>query len=41
MLSPAKLNAMKIIKEEFNQLKRSPLANLGITVGLFNEDLYI
>ena len=38
MLTQAKINAMKIIKEEFKQLSRKPLSNLGITVGLFNED---
>ena len=38
MLSQAKLNAMKIIREEFKQLNRKPLQNLGITVGLFDED---
>ena len=38
MLTQAKINAMKIIKEEFKQLQRKPLSNLGITVGLFNED---
>ena len=38
MLTQAKINAMKIIREEFKQLNRKPLSNLGITVGLFNED---
>ena len=38
MMNQEKRNAMKRITEEFNRLKRSPLANLGITVGLFNED---
>ena len=38
MMSQAKKNAMKIIQAEFKQLNRTPLANLGITVGLFNED---
>ena len=31
-------NALKIITEEYKQLSRAPLVNLGITVGLFNED---
>ena len=31
-------NALKIITEEYKQLNRAPLVNLGITVGLFNED---
>ena len=38
MLTPEKINAMKIISEEFKQLNSSPLVNFGITVGLFNED---
>ena len=38
MLSQSKLNALKIIREEFKILCRKPLANLGITVGLFDED---
>ena len=38
MLTQAKINAMKIIRDEFKQLQRKPLSNFGITVGLFNED---
>ena len=38
MLTPSKLEAMKIIREEYKQLSRAPLTNFGITVGLFNED---
>ena len=38
MLTPEKINAMKIISEEYKQLNSSPLVNFGITVGLFNED---
>ena len=38
MLTPSKLEAMKIIREEYKQLDRVPLTNFGITVGLFNED---
>ena len=38
MITPEKLNAMKRISEEFKQLNRSPVAGLGITVGLFDED---
>ena len=38
MLTQAKLNAMKIIREEFKQLRRNPRQSLGITVGLFNDD---
>ena len=38
MWTPESINAMKIISQEYKQLNRSPFVNLGITVGLFNED---
>ena len=38
MMTPQKLNAMKIITEEYKKLTADPLVNIGITVGLFNED---
>ena len=38
MLSQQKLNAMKIIKDEYKQLIRSPLTSFGITVGIFDDD---
>ena len=38
MIDQQKLEAIKRINEEFKQLNRSPLVNLGITVGLFNDD---
>ena len=38
MLTPEKINAMKIISKEYKELTKEPLVNLGITVGLFNED---
>ena len=42
MITPEKLNAMKRISEEFKQLNRNPIAGLGITVGLFNdEDVFV
>ena len=37
-MNSQKLNAMKKITEEFKILNLRPLVNLGITVGLFNED---
>ena len=38
MMTPEKMNAMKIITEEYKEFIRDPSASLGITVGLFNED---
>ncbi len=38
MLTPEKINAMKIINAEFKELNKNPLVTFGITVGLFNED---
>ena len=38
MLSQSKLNALKIIREEFKRLCKTPLYNFGITVCLFDED---
>ena len=38
MLPQQKINALKRITEEYKELNRSPLANFGITVGLFNDD---
>ena len=38
MSAQTKINAMKKIKEEFRELNLRPRTNLGITVGLFNED---
>ena len=38
MMTPQKLNAMKIITEEYKKLTGDPLVNFGITIGLFNED---
>ena len=38
MLSPEKIYAMKKITEEYKKLNKEPLVQLGITVGLFDED---
>ena len=38
MMTPQKLNAMKIITEEYKKLANDPSTNFGITVGLPNED---
>ena len=38
MLSQQKVNAMKRLQEEYNNLHRSPISGLGITVGLLNQD---
>ena len=38
MSSLQKLEAMKIIQEELKELTRNPRSNLGITVGLLDED---
>ena len=37
-MTPQKLNAMKIITEEYKKLANDPSINFGITVGLLNED---
>ena len=36
--SEKKLRAIKILKEEFKDLSKSPIYNIGVTVGLINED---
>ena len=38
MMTPKRLNAMKIITEEYKKLIADPLINFGITIGLFNDD---
>ena len=38
MSSLQKMEAMKIIQEELKELTRNPRSNLGITVGLMDED---
>ena len=36
--SEKKLRAIKILKEEYKDLGKSPINNIGVTVGLINED---
>ena len=36
--SEKKLRAIKILNEEFKDLGKSPMSNIGVTVGLINED---
>ena len=38
MMTPQKLNAMKIITEEYKRLSADPKVTFGITIGLFNDD---
>ena len=38
MLTEAKINAMKRIREELKEINKNPIANIGVTVGLLNED---
>ena len=36
MINMTKVNCMRRIKEEFNELTKNPINNLGIVIGLFN-----
>ena len=38
MISQKKLEAMKKLKKEFDDLKNNPITSLGVTVGLENEN---
>ena len=38
MISQEKLEAMKLLKKEFEALKTNPITSLGITVGLVKEN---
>ena len=38
MLNQTKLNAMKQLKKEFNDLQTNPITSLGVTVGLVNQN---
>ena len=38
MLSQSKINAMKRIKEEYTSINNYPNSNIGLTVGLPDED---
>ena len=37
-LTPEKLAAMKKLKEEYKEISTNPIANIGVSVGLPNED---
>ena len=39
-LSPEKIATMKIIKDEYEDLVKNPNGNLGITVGLVNDNIF-
>ena len=36
-----KLNALKKIKEEYDELKDKPIENIGTTVGLVDDDIFL
>ena len=38
MVSMAKIQAMKKIKQEYEQINRSPNPNIGVTIGLLDEN---
>ena len=38
MLTPQKIKAMKRIKEEYKEINSNPIANIGVTVGLIDEE---
>ena len=38
MLNMNKIKAMKKIKEEFKDINSNPISNIGVTIGLPNED---
>ena len=40
MLNSKKMETMKRLQEEFKDLNRRPMQNLGVTVGLINFILY-
>ena len=40
MLTKEKLEAMKYLKKEFNNLQNDPITSLGCTVGLVNDDIF-
>lgn len=37
-MNPKKLAAMKRIREEFDDLRDNPIANIGVSIGLVDED---
>ena len=40
MLSKEKLNAMKYLKQEYDNLQNDPILSLGCTVGMINNDIF-
>ena len=38
MISAEKLNAMKRLRQEFDDLRKNPIANIGVSIGLEDED---
>ena len=32
------MNSLERLKEEFNDIQRDPLSNMGYSIGLFKED---
>ena len=38
MLNQNKLSAMKDIMEQYNDLRNNPIANIGLSIGLIDED---
>ena len=40
MLNPQKMQALKYLKKEFDQLQKDPVLALGVTVGLVNNDIF-
>ena len=34
------MNSLERLKEEFNDIQRDPLSNMGYSIGLFKEDNY-
>ena len=38
MLNQNKLQAMKNIREQYNDLRNNPIANIGLSIGLIDED---
>ena len=38
MIEPTKLQAMKRINEEYNEIKKKPMTTFGITVGLPDKE---
>ena len=37
-MNMTKINAMRRIKEEYNNINSNPISNIGVTIGLYQED---